>query len=230
MKSYLDKIGLTEIDFSRSQLFWAMAIVCQVLFWYFALPGPQIASDYVGSLGAGITACLFSFLFLFLLPFVYWWSSGASLKRLGLGLGDWKFGLLSLVVLVPIIAVLVGTGTWDKQLQAFYPIVGKDLAGMQNWVVWFLWYGLFYVAFEFFYRGVLLQGPEEYPQSTRISISIVCCTLIHVGKPFVETIVSLPGSLLFVCLAIRSRSIWYGFVLHWVIGIVNDLGVLWQLK
>jgi membrane protease YdiL (CAAX protease family) len=59
-----------------------------------------------------------------------------------------------------------------------------------------------------------------------IGVQAVLCFLIHLGKPNAELIASLPASVLFGWIAWRSRSIWYGLVIHFAVGIVNDLGAM----
>jgi hypothetical protein len=223
MQSAMDDLRPSSIEFSRDQFFWLMAVSCQVLFWYLAVPGPQLTDSYVQSFHSGIQVCLWTVLFLFAIPLIYIWFDGVSTSQLGLGWGDWRFGFISLAVGGPPILLLVWAGTWFQPIRDFYPLVG-ELSGTQSWLIWFLCYGLFYIAFEFFYRGVLLQAPREWSVSTRITVAVSLCVLIHVGKPFLETLASVPASVLFAGLAWRTQSIWYGVLLHWMIGVVNDCG------
>jgi len=53
--------------------------------------------------------------------------------------------------------------------------------------------------------------------------------LVHVGKPWSETLAAFPVSLLFGVQAVRGRSIWWPVLIHWWVGCVVDTSSLhWQ--
>ena len=208
-------------------LYWAVALGVQALFWWFSMPGPQLRGEV--SFTAAMLACAWSVVTLFLIPAGFLWLRQVSLWQLGLGSGDWRFGIKAFAICAP--AMLVGTwvGSYDVAIQDYYPIPGdQNLASVSSKLMWWLAYGTFYFSFEFFYRGYLLRGSGSPNWVLCCGIQAVCCFLIHIGKPPAELFASLPASILFGWIAYRSRSIWYVFALHFAIGVTNDLGALWQ--
>lgn len=177
-------------------------------------------------------SCLVSVLTLLVVPLII--SVTVLGKRpadLGLGLGDRSFGLKAVFWCAP--AMMVGTwiGSSDPQIQSFYPIPGDSIGqSASDLLVWFSAYLTFYVSFEFFYRGYLMTGIDKRESGrivwTYIAIQAVCCFLIHIGKPTAELIASFPASVLFGWIAWRSGSIWYGLLIHFAVGVVNDLGAI----
>jgi hypothetical protein len=72
---------------------------------------------------------------------------------------------------------------------------------------------------EYFYRGFLLLSFYERLGWRAVVISCVPYVLGHVGKPVPELVGSLPFALWMSFLAIRSGSILYGVVLHWLLAV-----------
>lgn len=149
--------------------------------------------------------------------------------RFPIGIGDYRYGLVSVCVVAPLFALLIYLGPIDESMHSFYPVsgdeVGESVAIYGSWAIWYL---LFYIAFEFFYRGFLLFATDDLDWLTCLMIHLLCCTLIHVGKPFMETAASIPASIIFAWIVYRTRSIWYAVAIHFVVGISNDLCILLQ--
>jgi hypothetical protein len=228
VKTYLNRLDFSKID-KRLLVYLSIALVAQVLFWYFSMPGPQILSDTEPDLGSAAIYCAISFVCLFLLPLMVVLISKDSLTRFGLGVGDFKFGLAAVAVVAPVFVVATAIGSGDQAMQGFYPIAGTEIgSSVGQMLLWIGCYGAFYLSFEFFYRGFLLKGPERLGLVNCFMLQLICCVMIHFGKPFAETLASIPASILFAGITIRARSIWYAFAIHFAVGIANDLAILWQ--
>lgn len=207
-------------------VFIAVALIAQILFWCYSIPGPQLRGPC--DLNQAMACCVVSAISLLVVPLVVALVVlGKTPTELGLGWGDRNFGCQAIFWCVP--AIVIGTwfGSRDPQIQAFYPIPGDSVG--DSWGMIIQWWGaylLFYVSFEFFYRGFLLNG-WEISNRNRYAITVntiqtVCCFLVHIGKPNLELIASLPASFLFGWIAWRSRSIWYGVIIHFAIGTASD--------
>ena len=208
-----------------TRLFLWIALLVQPFFWWLSMPGPQLRD--AASLHGGVICCAWSVLTLLACPALVVWWSGDSWERLGLGLGDWKWGLTVVAICTP--GMLIGTwvGSYDAAVQQYYPIPGaENLSDAQARTIWWVAYGLFYVSFEFFYRGFMLRGLGSFGWKLSIGLQTACCVLIHIGKPNAEVLASVFASLVFGWVAYRTRSIWYGFLIHFAIGIVNDLAAM----
>ncbi len=206
-----------------------IGLLAQILFWYFSMPGPQLRSDYLPSLNGALGCCAIALITLLVLPLATALVNRQSLSEIGLGFGDWSFGVKAILVVTPIFVVATVAGSGNEQMMNFYPLPGVAVG--ENWGSYLLWlggYAAFYFAFEFFYRGFLLRAPEPMGLTYGFVLSLCCCVLVHVGKPFVETLAAIPASILFGWIAVRSRSIYYAFAIHLTVGIANDLSILWQ--
>lgn len=143
----------------------------------------------------------------------------------GLQIGDWQNGLKTVAVLFPIIAIaLLLPAAYQKEFKDFYPLY----KGAENSFSSFFGFEfsrgiLYYSAWEFFFRGFLLFGMRKYVGDwNAILIQTIPSCLWHIGYPAGEILMSIPGGILFGVMAIRTRSIIWPFILHWLIGIAMD--------
>lgn len=207
-----------------------LAVVCliaQGLFWYFSSPGPQLAGES-GVLLAGIR-CLLAMATLMVIPLAWSMASCRSLDAPFLGGGDRRFGTWAVLILTPGFVIGTFIGSSDPEIIAFYPMPGDQIGGdLMLMFSWFVLYFFYYVAFEFFYRGVMLRGFRSLGMSAAITLQTTCAFMVHLGKPTIEVWASIPASIVLGWLAWRTKSIWYGVAIHYLVGIANDLGALWQ--
>ena len=239
-------------DARRDIAFWIIAVVAQICFYLFAMPIPQRLGYQ--SFTSGVLVCFISALTLAALPVLLIRIANrlrgiqqqisrppGLMQKYGLTLGDQQFGWRAVLWASPGIAIGTFIGGDDLGIQEFYPFAGSSLGESPFWfATWLPFLLLYYVAFEFFYRGFLMrdcylaQSANEktwLPDRSVLRIILLqafFCVLIHIGKPNIELIAAVPASILFGWLAWRSNSIWYGVLIHLVVGIANDLGALWH--
>lgn len=165
-----------------------------------------------------------------LVPLVLIWLfwKRQPLSGFGVALGDWRFGLAAVGILLPVIAVaflLPAAGMPD--MQAVYPV---DHTASRS-VADFLPYAagrilLFYVAWEFFFRGFLLFGLREAMGDVpALLVSVMPSVLWHIGYPTGELYSSIAGGIIFAWLALRTGSILWPLLLHAGIGMVTDISI-----
>lgn len=168
-----------------------------------------------------------AFLLLGLIPIlVITFGFNERLKDYGLTMGDKKAGMLSLVVLSPLIVlVLIFPASQAAEMKNFYPFDSSAHVSIENFIQLEFWRViLFYTAWEFMFRGFVLFGLRKHVgDSMALCIQIIPSCLWHIGMPAGELISSIPGGLLFGILALRTRSIIYPFILHCIIGVSLDL-------
>jgi uncharacterized protein len=207
--------------------FLALVVAVQVLFWFFSSPGPQIAGET--GLAAGVVRCIAALVILGAIPFAWVRLRPDTLDWEPLAPGDRRVGGMAVAVLLPFFLVATFSGSDDPQIRDFYPVPGNDI-GNSAWqmAIWFAAYLMFYIAFEYFYRGFLLGGFAHLGMQKAIAIQALFCIVFHVGKPWIEVLGCIPASLVLGWLAWRTRSIWYSVAIHYLVGISNDLGSLWQ--
>jgi membrane protease YdiL (CAAX protease family) len=178
-------------------------------------------------------SCYFQFVFFFaivgVLPLLYARAIGTRLSELGVGVGDARFGAKLVLLLIPIMVLpvtYVASGMAD--VRAEYPMC-RALYSRRDLVIWYelAYVALFYTAWEFYFRGFMLFGLKSQLGATNaIVIQTMASSLLHIGKPAGEILGSIPIGLLFGLLALRTRSIWYGWAVHASIGVLTDLFIL----
>ena len=147
---------------------------------------------------------------------------GRRVTALGLTIGNWKTGRWLLLAGMPV-ALLVGFLSADSPaLAAEYPL-GPVTRALGSFLPHALGYLVYYVGFEFFFRGFLLLGLQERLGARRANLlQSLLAVIIHAGKPISEVAGAFPGSLVFGWLTLRTGSIWYSVALHWLVGVSLD--------
>jgi membrane protease YdiL (CAAX protease family) len=92
--------------------------------------------------------------------------------------------------------------------------------------VWEVAYAFQFVMVELFYRGVLLFSLSRSLGWLAIFVMVVPYTTIHLQKPLAECVGSILTGIVLGALALRTRSIAGGAVVHCAVGLCMDLGSL----
>ena len=149
----------------------------------------------------------------------------------GLGLGDWRFALRIFVAfaVVMLAAVLVLYLTRSKSFLSFYPMFAeKQLVGSQpEFLFWFViveaCFFLYFVGWEFFFRGLLVFPLARRIGSLSALVGVVPFAIMHAGKPVPEAFGSILAAWLLGVLVLRARSFWICPILHFSIAFAMDL-------
>ena len=184
----------------------------------------------------GISFCLLNFGTFFLFPLAVMWPMTliarrnpgeargfpAKLRGTGLGWGEqtrflWVFGAAFLIILP-----MVFWAARQESYQTTYPFFFFARFGFGYLAAWWLLYGLYYAGVEYFFRGFLLFGLYPRIGSLAILVSAIPYVMIHFTKPPSEALGSLAAGILLGYMALRSGSIWGGFLLHWLVGMSMD--------
>ncbi len=153
-----------------------------------------------------------------------------NLRDYGLSLKNKKAsGLIILAGLV--VAVLSGLcSTLDKGMTATYPLINFTVYGEWYFIVtYFGSYFLYYLGWEYLFRGLLLFASEEKCGAVgAILLTTMISALIHTsigafGKPMIETLSAIPAGVAFGYIAYKTRNINASLIIHFLIGICTDL-------
>lgn len=79
------------------------------------------------------------------------------------------------------------------------------------------------VGWEFLFRGFLLFPLQGLLGAAGNVVQASLCALAHLHKPGLELYGSFVFALVMGRLALAARSIWYGFLLHWILGFALEL-------
>lgn len=198
-----------------------LALLLQIGYWYFGAPGAATPRDPAHAL----RSVLWAVLLLGLIPLLLSKPLGLNLARLGLSRGDEQAGRQALWIGLLVVVPLAWFAAGDPSMRLSYPWPGA-WAGSSAvaFVAWAMTYSLYYLSFEFFYRGFLLRGLEPaLGLNGALWLQTVASTMIHLGKPLLETVAALPAGLIFGLLALRTRSILYVVLIHLALGLATDL-------
>lgn len=168
---------------------------------------------------------LFTFVVFFLIPaLIVTMLHRKPLREYGLTLGDRRFGgyfiVLSFILLPVPLYMSAGSADFLRE----YPLWSDVGATPANWVLWMFMYLLYYIGWEFFFRGFMqfsLVG--KIAPFFIIMMQTLASTIIHIGKPEGEMLLAIVGGIVFGSVALRTRSILYPLVVHWYVGALTEL-------
>ena len=135
----------------------------------------------------------------------------------------WIYGLSLFVVLLLVVVV-----SFDEAFTTYYPFY--DLAGRSwsDFLLWELFYAAQFFSLEFFFRGWMLEGAKKRLGSAAIFVMVIPYVMIHYGKPMIETMGAIIAGLVLGTLAMKTRSIWAGFLVHVTVAVSMDAASLIQ--
>jgi uncharacterized protein len=190
--------------------------------------GIHFAKYFPATMFSGLYSAFFwygcSFVVLGVVPFVF---CKTLLRRevpdFGTGLGDWKFGLAAVLTLYfAFLPVLVAV-SYTEDFQSKYPLFSEVNKSALHFIVYQAAYAIYFIGWEFVFRGFMLFGLKPALGFYAVFIQTIPFAVMHFGKPQAETISAVFAGVLLGYLAIRARSFWYGWLLHSLIAITNDV-------
>ncbi len=153
-----------------------------------------------------------------------------NVKSYGLIPGNIKSGLTVSFVVILFMAVLLWFISASEEFSRSYPSLksAKDLS-LQFLVYEFALF-LYIIAWEFIWRGYMLFGLEKKFGYYAVFIQMIPFVLTHAGKPFLEILGAIPGGIFLGLLALRTRSMFYGVIIHFFVMLFIDLLSILRLK
>ena len=157
------------------------------------------------------------------------WLLGERLADHGVRLrGTARHALPYAVFFLVALPAIVAAST-TSEFQDRYPFLtvraGDSLAPL---MVWWVVYALQFCALEFFFRGFMVHG--LFPKFGRAAVFVMVLpyNMLHYGKPMLEAIAAIVGGVALGFYALRSRTIWWGAILHIAVALTMDSLSLWQ--
>ena len=178
---------------------------------------------------AGAYGMLTSFVLLGLVPLVIvLLVLRQPLAAYGIQIGDRVKTVRSALLSLPVLIVAAYIASQDPSVTADYPLnraAGDSTTAFALHVAIYL---LFYFGWEFTFRGYLLFGlADRLGVSAAIMVQVMASSLLHIGKPPIETFLAMPMGIYWGWIAIRTRSIGSTFVQHASLGIALDAFIIW---
>jgi membrane protease YdiL (CAAX protease family) len=137
----------------------------------------------------------------------------------GFGRHLWIYAAMFAAVLPAVL--IASTTNAFRQTYPFYRIANRSYADLAMWEVL---YAVQFLSLEFFFRGFILQGLRRALGANAIFVMLVPYCMIHYGKPLPETLGAIGAGLILGTLAMRTRSIWGGVLIH--VGVATTMDVL----
>ena len=138
-----------------------------------------------------------------------------KISNYGLKIGNSNFGLKISFVVVVFMLIVVWFVSSSSSFYLTYPYLSE---AKENWTVFFIFEFLLFLyifSWEFIWRGFMLFGLEPKFGYYSIFIQMIPFVILHNGKPVLETFSAIIGGILLGVLAIKTRSILYGVLIHY---------------
>ena len=130
---------------------------------------------------------------------------------------------LCIGVMVPVLLLV----SRQPDFADYYPMY--KLAG-RSWVdfgVWELIYIGQFFTLEIFFRGFWLRAMRTFGAGAIWSMVVPYC-MIHYGKPYLEACAAVVAGVVLGSLAMRTRSIYAGFLVHGTVAVLMDVLALYR--
>lgn len=152
------------------------------------------------------------------------------LANYGLGFGRLRqhvkwYLLLSLPILSFVVIV-----SFRDDFSNHYPFYKLAHRSWVDLIAWEILYLLQFVCVEFFFRGFIIQACRPSFGVNAIFVMIVPYMMIHLSKPWLEASGAIFFGLFLGVLALHTRSIWGGVMVHVSIALSMDIAALLQTK
>jgi membrane protease YdiL (CAAX protease family) len=135
----------------------------------------------------------------------------------------WIYGLC-LAVVVPAM-LLVSSQPDFGNYYPFYKLASR------SWFDFAIWEGIYWLQFfslELFFRGWILGALRKAMGAGAIFVMAVPYCMIHYGKPYLEANGAIVAGIVLGSLAMRTRSIYSGFLVHITVAFSMDFLALWR--
>ena len=122
------------------------------------------------------------------------------------------------LLMIPVICYVASTPAFQK----IYPRLRAVDNNMQLFIYFELAYLIKWIAWEFFFRGFMLFSFAKDMGNKAVLISTLPFVIMHIGKPEAEILGSIIAGFVLCYIALRSKSIWPGVLLHWQIAMTMN--------
>jgi membrane protease YdiL (CAAX protease family) len=126
----------------------------------------------------------------------------------GIRIGRWKQAIIIIAVCLAAMALILYRVGKIPEFRSYYHMRAID------WSELLLEHALYMFAWEFLFRGYMLFGLEKSIGSSAIFVQTIPFVLLHLGKPFLETLACIPGGFILGYVAYRTRSFLPCFIIH----------------
>lgn len=146
-----------------------------------------------------------------------------NLSNYGFTLGDKKFGFITFGIFLVIMLIIIWIASGSQTFASAYPQGGvKVRDSFGAFCIYELCILVYMLGWEFFWRGYALFGLREKFGYYSVFIQMIPFFILHKGKPELELLSSIFAGLILGIQALRSRSVIYSWILHWLVMVSID--------
>ncbi len=146
----------------------------------------------------------------------------------GLQFGHRLYTTRTFLIAVPFVVVVGYFAAFDPTMREVFP-VNKQAGLTTPFLLHVVTYALFYVGWDFHFRGFLQFGLADSMGLVRaILVQTMASSLLHIGRPVTETFAAIGAGILWGWLAYRTNSILSGLLQHILIGVVVDAVIVFS--
>jgi membrane protease YdiL (CAAX protease family) len=149
-----------------------------------------------------------------------------DLSSYGVGRGDGRRTLRSLLVLLPFFLLIGYVSARDPAIAAVYPANRTACSSAAAFGLYACSQAVFYVAWEFHFRGYLQHGiRDQMGEPSAVLVQMLASTLIHLDGPASETYGAMVAGAFWGMLAFHTRSLLSGLLQHYLLGLAADYSI-----
>ncbi len=148
---------------------------------------------------------------------------GFTFKEMGRHI--WIYCVLFVPVFIAVFIV-----SFSEEFSSYYPFYRNAHRSLFDFFVWESFYIAQFLSLEFFFRGFMLQPLRRTMGSSAIFAMMVPYVMIHIGKPMIECFAAIIAGIVLGTLAMRTKSIWSGFLIHVSVALSMDILAIWQVN
>ncbi len=133
----------------------------------------------------------------------------------------WVYALCLFIVLGAMAVV-----AQQRDFLTYYPFYKASSRSWSDFLMWEAMYFAQFFALEFFFRGWMLSAMRRSLGVSAIFVMTLPYCMIHYGKPYLEAHAAIIAGVVLGSLAMRSRSIYAGFLVHIAVAFLMDVMAL----
>lgn len=145
------------------------------------------------------------------------------------GMAPKRKGLVLYALMLALMVPLITLASFQPDFLASYPTYkdtnANEFFAVSEWItalIYELCYGWDFVPTELLFRGFLVIGMSQVLGRGSVLPMVVWYCAIHFGRPLGEAVSSVFGGYLLGVLALSTRSIWGGLLIH--------IGIAWGME
>jgi membrane protease YdiL (CAAX protease family) len=135
----------------------------------------------------------------------------------------WIYGAC-LAIVVPVMLIVAQ----QPDFGSYYPFYKQSSRSIFDFLAWEAMYWVQFFSLELFFRGWMVGALRRTFGSAAIFVMSLPYCMIHYGKPYLEAHGAIVAGVVLGSLAMRTRSIYAGFLLHITVAVGMDLLSLYK--